>query len=302
MPSEPGDYILGNNNNNVIYGSSANDLIFGLDGEDWLYGGFGDDKLSGGDGNDKLHGGWGDDVFYSWGSGVDEYYGNVGNDTFFLGFENDGYNQIDGGKGIDTVDYSWSSASVAISVSSGTIGGSYGDFFESIENARGSFYNDVIFGSREDNHIEGQGGDDHLLGRIGDDRLEGGSGDDKLDGGAGYDLLLGGSGADTFIFSYRDDTTNAIEDWGTIQDFNRMQGDKIDLSEATDTLFNAVPLEYVGGSNFTGIGIAEVRVSRDFFGETTVYVDSDGDGIANGQFGVELMSSFSSFGESDFIL
>lgn len=292
-----GSYIPGNEDNNVIYGSSGNDIILGMDGDDWLYGGYGNDRLIGGNGNDKLYGGWGDDVFHSKGSGIfDEYYGNMGDDTFFLGYDFDGSNYVYGGVGIDTVDYSFSTLGVAFALTRGTF--FLDDRFESIENGRGSHFLDEIHGSGADNYIEGLGGNDYLLGKEGNDRLEGGSGNDRLDGGAGFDSLFGGSGADTFIFTDYDDTTNISEEWGDILDFNGTQGDKIDLSETTDN-----GLDYIGNAAFSGTGDGEVRVvHNDFNNETTVYIDINGDGIANGEIDVQLVSSFSSFGEGDFIL
>jgi Ca2+-binding RTX toxin-like protein len=67
-----GDFLWGDDNNNVFDGGA---------GDDWVYGNGGNDKLNGGDGWDNLNGGAGDDVL-SGGLGVDTLTGGDGFDTF----------------------------------------------------------------------------------------------------------------------------------------------------------------------------------------------------------------------------
>ena len=75
---------------------------------------------------------------------------------------------------------------------------------------RGGKGKPVIFGSRDDNVLEGTDrndlifgfkGDDILDGGAGNDILFGGKGNDFLDGGNGNDLLLGGKGDDWFNYT-----------------------------------------------------------------------------------------------------
>ncbi|WP_161564529.1 phytase [Okeania hirsuta] len=56
---------------------------------------------------------------------------------------------------------------------------------------------DSIIGSRGNDSLYGQDGDDVLEGRLGFDHLFGGDGDDEMNGGQGRDRLNGGSGNDT---------------------------------------------------------------------------------------------------------
>ena len=66
--------------------------------------------------------------------------------------------------------------------------------------------NDLIVGGSGDDLIAGQGGRDELQGGNGADELQGGSGDDKLFGQAGIDKLFGESGNDTLVGGDGNDT------------------------------------------------------------------------------------------------
>ena len=96
----------------------------------------------------------------------------------------DGADQLVGGAGIDTADYSSSLAAVAVNLGAGTASGgnAQGDVFSGIENLTGSAYADT------------------LIGNGGANQLEGGSGNDVMNGAAGHDVLVGGSGDDRFVF------------------------------------------------------------------------------------------------------
>jgi hypothetical protein len=67
----------------------------------------------------------------------------------------------------------------------------------------------VVFGTKEQDTIEGEGdsdwlygmvGNDTLRGQAGGDHLEGGVGDDTLEGGKDNDKLVGGKSIDTYRF------------------------------------------------------------------------------------------------------
>ena len=83
-------------------------------------------------------------------------------------------------------------------------------------------------GQAEDLLLTGTDRADTLRGLGGKDTLSGLAGDDILDGGAGRDQLTGGTGADRFRFSAGSGfgQTNADR----ITDFNRAQGDRIEIS------------------------------------------------------------------------
>ncbi|WP_455914790.1 retention module-containing protein [Pseudomonas syringae] len=84
----------------------------------------------------------------------------------------------------------------------------------------------------------GGNGNDILFGQGGNDILNGGNGNDILMGGKGNDILTGGAGADTFAWKAGDTNSGGFD---VIKDFNKGEGDRIDLrdllqGEDTDTL------------------------------------------------------------------
>ena len=105
------------------------------------------------------------------------------------------------------------------------------------DTVQGGGGNNVIFGDSGDDRILcAYGGNDRLYGGAGSDLLSGGAGDDiiyagddndQLVGGTGKDLLYGGRGSDTF--KYYDWDIDGTKSPDTIADFNRAQGDRIDL-------------------------------------------------------------------------
>ncbi|WP_085033290.1 beta strand repeat-containing protein [Ensifer aridi] len=114
--------------------------------------------------------------------------GGAGND-FIRGGANTGNEFLIGGEGIDTADYSTSSAAVIAKLSdsqtSGALstgGDAQNDVLVTIENIIGSAFNDQLFGASAAN------------------RLDGGAGNDTLIGGAGADVLIGGAGTDTAFY------------------------------------------------------------------------------------------------------
>ncbi|MBD0866531.1 MAG: proprotein convertase P, partial [Rhodobacteraceae bacterium] len=144
-----------------IRGSEYNDTLTGNNGNNRLRGDGGNDTLQGGEGDDTLQGG-------------------EGNDT------------LDGGAGVDEASYASSDAGVTVDLSlrdTKQVSGGHaaGDTLTSIENIRGSKYNDTLTGDDSDNRLYGGGGIDVLRGGKGDDTLEGGADADVLDGGGGVD-------------------------------------------------------------------------------------------------------------------
>lgn len=91
----------GTPDDDIIQGRGGDDNIEAGEGNDQISGGGDDDMIDGGGGDDTIDAGNGDDVVTS-GYGNDTAYGGNGDDFFFLGI-NDGNDEIDGGKGMDTV-------------------------------------------------------------------------------------------------------------------------------------------------------------------------------------------------------
>ncbi|MBN7107545.1 type I secretion C-terminal target domain-containing protein, partial [Pseudomonas fulva] len=107
--------------------------------------------------------------------------------------------------------------------------------------------NDILSGGNGNDILFGQGGNDILDGGKGNDILLGGSGNDTLIGGPGNDILIGGSGADTFVWKAGDYGNDVIKD------FNRSEGDRIDLKdllqgEKGSTIDNYLKLSTVEGT------------------------------------------------------
>ena len=158
----------------------------------------GADTIYGYAGNDVLSGLGGDDVLYG-GSGEDRLYGGSGKDKLYGGTQKD---QLFGGKGNDLL--------------YGGLGG------------------DLLYGEAGSDKLYGEAGDDALSGGTGYDTLIGGTGKDYLDGfgsGKEYDILTGGTEADTFALGSSGSNSPYYlgAGYATITDFNKVQGDKIQL-------------------------------------------------------------------------
>lgn len=113
-----------------------------------------------------------------------------------------GPDTIDGGGGIDVLDFSeagediWFDMIFAVQPH----GWAAGMVIEAIEGLSGGAGCDVLGGSAGGDVLSGHGGNDKLEGRAGNDLLEGGAGDDILSGGPGADTLSGGEGFDTVVY------------------------------------------------------------------------------------------------------
>ncbi|MGK9237339.1 M10 family metallopeptidase C-terminal domain-containing protein [Inquilinus limosus] len=140
-------------------GATGPETVSGTDGDDRLSGTDGDDALYGLDGNDELSGGAGADL-------------------------------LDGGDGDDTVSYDGSTEGVIANLTAGRgIGDdAEGDTYQSIENLKGSAWDDWLVGGGGENELEGDAGQDRLYGECGDDLLRGEAGADVLVGGSGLDF------------------------------------------------------------------------------------------------------------------
>ena len=111
---------------------------------------------------------------------ADAIYGNE-QDNVLAGLG--GADTINGGYGIDTVDYQASQNGVTVDLRGVTQrgGDAEGDRLYSIENATGSAKADSITGNEKVNVLRGGGGNDTLAGYEGGDTLDGGDGVDTAD-------------------------------------------------------------------------------------------------------------------------
>lgn len=176
--------------NDRFFGEAGDDFLLGFEGNDRLDGGADDDALLGGSGDDTLVGGEGDDVlnggrdddYLLGGTGKDLLNGAAGDDRLEAGIEGD---VVIGGFGIDTVIYSQARRGLVIELDRGftTIQNPdslafVANTLDGIENVVGTRFDDLIFGSNDDND---------LFAGLGTDFLEGGRGADRIDGAAGID-------------------------------------------------------------------------------------------------------------------
>ena len=175
-----------------------------------------------------------DDIFspaeiFETGSADDSLTGSAAAETFVPG---DGNDDIDGAGGVDTLDYSTSSAAMTIDPDAGTAEGQGSDTFANVEAFTGSDFNDTLIWDGLTTNFSGGAGTDtvdatafvgdanidlsgftpgndveNALGGAGNDTLTGNNlrnllvgndGDDTLSGGAGNDRLRGGNGNDDY--------------------------------------------------------------------------------------------------------
>ena len=174
-------------------GTGRQGSLLGQAGNDLLLGGVAGSTFDGGLGTDEvdytsatqlesanlstgqaIHQGGGTDTL----AGIENLTGSPGDDRI-VGNGSD--NVIDGGDGIDTIDYS-AASDVNVDLRAGSAVGDGTDGLSSIEN---------VIGSPSADHIVGDGGAN---------QLDGGPGDDKIDGGGGDDTLAGRDGSDTVSF------------------------------------------------------------------------------------------------------
>ena len=154
------------------------------------------------------------------------------------------------------------------------------------DRVHGSNFADVIWGDSSGSSSTADNGADTLNGAGGNDEIHGGNGADLIAGDLGADVLYGDRGGDLFKYNYNSDSSALggafnvpTGDW--IKDFRASEGDKLDFSSlwgngqitgpgAPDELqwSGVAPSAY--GLWFTQTG-----------GNTFVYADTDGDGVAD---------------------
>ncbi|WP_096788005.1 calcium-binding protein [Rhodobacter sp. CZR27] len=321
--SDGSDWIDGNTLGNLImgdqfrFGPGGNDTIFGDDGDDTVHGGGGNDSINGAEDNDLLYGG----------DGADTIGGSLGFDTIEGGT---GADSLSGGAdGGDTLSYSTSGAGVRVRLTYGDAttlsgGDAQGDVVRGFNDVVGSAHADVItdldagavgFGYNSNRFFGGGGNDtlrlggntdsgwggagsDTIYGEQGNDLLYGDVGLDRLIGGEGRDLLTGGLSADRFVFLSALDSGPTATTRDRIVDFNRVEGDRIDLMaiDANLTAAGNQAFRFVGTGGFDRAG--DLRISGPE-GALVVSGDLNGDGAAD--FSI-LVSGLAAMRGADFLL
>jgi Ca2+-binding RTX toxin-like protein len=252
-----------------------------------------------GDGNDIFHGGSKGETVID-GSGGDTITLGGGNDVYLAvagGGPQDLVDLIDGGKGNDTYDASAATSEVDVHLDTGSATGAdvtdgLHDDIRGIENAVGGSGGDFLIGSSVANRLEGRDGGDSLAGEGGNDSLFGGTGDDFLTGGAGRDLLSGGENADTFVFLALSDSGKTAKSRDVIVDFNKAEGDKIDLSiiDANTHLANDQDFHLTANLGTGGFTHAAGEL-RFVIGASSTLITGDVNGDAKADFSILLKGS-----------
>jgi Ca2+-binding RTX toxin-like protein len=164
-----------------------------------------DNRMVGNDAANYFNARGGDDTLI--GGGGDDYFDMSPGQT-----SSPGNDSIEGGDGIDTVDFDgYAQSAVVADLRAGTVtgggeGGAGFSIIHGIERFVGGDFDDRITGNDTwsggtamSTYLDGRGGDDSILGSGGAEEILGGQGDDTLNGSFGLDTLDGGAGNDTYI-------------------------------------------------------------------------------------------------------
>jgi Ca2+-binding RTX toxin-like protein len=179
--------VYGGNDQVVLGRRTVNAIIIGGEGNDTLSAGEGNDTICGDGGNDYLFGGGGHD-YLNGGDGT----GDDGDDLL-------------GGTGWDTVDYSARVNSVRIGIGKNFNDGEVDEH----DNVREGV--DIVIGGSGDDmlmnftafpaKLYGVDGNDLLIGSGENDTLSGGAGEDELQGAGGFDSFLAKDGEPDVIIA-----------------------------------------------------------------------------------------------------
>ena len=174
-----------------------------------------------------------------------------------------GNDVLDGGAGLDTIDFrnddlAGATHGAVVDLGAGTATDTYGgsDSLISIESVSGSLFADTMTGSKVANTLVGN------------------AGGDRLDGMLGKDILTGGAGSDTFRFS----TAFTAANLDHITDFATA-----DTIEIARTIVPALPIGTLAAAAFKDLSTGAVNADdRILYDRTTgtVSYDKDGSGSA----------------------
>ncbi|HEY0625310.1 MAG TPA: calcium-binding protein [Allosphingosinicella sp.] len=255
---------------NLFFNGTGNFVGIGNELNNYIEGGNGNDQLYGLDGNDTLYGR----------GGNNELVGGAGDDTYVV--ESNGDTLVEmGGEGNDTVLTSLNSYILKENFENLRYSGS------AAFSGYGNNANNELGGGTGGDTLYGFSGNDRLSGNNGADILNGGAGDDALIGGAGPDELIGGTGADRFQY-------DQVGDFGDlILDFDREEGDKIDVSNLANSFGTDDP--------FASGNIRMEQVTINGQQATRIFVDPDSS-TPEGEFVLATVYGDAPLQPSDFIV
>jgi Ca2+-binding RTX toxin-like protein len=159
--------VIGSNQTDTIFGSGGTNYIMAMGGDDSIFAGKGYDFIDGGTGNDWLS-------YY-----IPDYDKRVDNPNYMEDIQG-----ITVSMGTDFVMLKETSTGRLI------------DLIKDIEQVRGTYGVDTIWGDASNEVFWGHEGNDDLRGNGGNDTLYGGAGNDYIRPGAGLDTSYGDEGVD----------------------------------------------------------------------------------------------------------
>ncbi|MEM0908713.1 MAG: calcium-binding protein, partial [Pseudomonadota bacterium] len=163
---------------------------------------------------------------------------------------------LDGGDGVDLLDFSEAAEGVDVSLKDGTADSAVINDFE---NVIGTEFDDKIEGDRKDNHISGLGGTDYIEGKGGDDTLVGNKGDDSVFGGAGNDLLIWNNGDGSDLLNGGGDEDRVQVNFNTDLVNDNLENDDVARIEAGGPGVSFARIEVNGQSE---VGLFELDIRR----------------------------------------
>ncbi len=264
------DTLIGNQWANVLNGGAGADQMIGGDGADFYYVDNSGDVVS--------------EINATTSGGIDTVYSYLANYTLGVNIENlrllatgtangtgndldnviyagDGNNILDGGAGIDTVDYTFATSAVTANLTTTalqTTSGSGSDTLKNFENLTGSKYNDKLTGNSAAN------------------TLDGGAGNDKLNGAAGADQMIGGDGADSYFV---DDTGDIVSETNATAS-----------TGGTDTVYSFLTA-YTLGVNVENLRLLAIGTANGTGNDLdNVIYAGDGSNVLDGGAGIDTVS------------
>ena len=248
--------VFGSKYGDTIKGAGAAEAFFGEGGNDNLYGNDGKDTLFGGSGEDNLYGGANDDWLAPEGDVAEA-------------------DHLYGGSGFDWADYDDAGGGVTVNLRTGVGGGrALGDTYDSIENVRGSDYDDTLIAGLN-GRADGGWGDDFVYDNVGTEVLRGERGDDTLS-----DNFLGISEdglRDIFVLEYG-------LGFDTVQGFSQSSGatgDRLWLQEGQFAIAHNADGTLVAGQIVNAANPVASTAQQHLLFETgshILYYDPDGSG------------------------
>jgi serralysin len=232
--------------NITMQGNNLDNLIIGNGGSNTFNARAGDDTIMAGGGNDRI-------------------------DMFGNGFASYGAEVVDGGTGIDTMDFSgYAKTGIVVNLGTGQItgGGDAGSgtvAVSNVERVTTGAFNDRFTGDSGANLFDGRGGND------------------TLSGGGGNDTLTGGTGNDFFVF----DTAPGSGNVERITDFSSAP-DQLQFENAIFTAIGAAGTLAAGDGRFwaaAGATSGHDANDRVVYNVSTgsLYYDADGSGAGASQ-------------------